>query len=58
VIIGISALICAACFGQVVLACMMHGRRRRFVIACMRCVLVLMMIVWILMTRAFPYELV
>jgi hypothetical protein len=37
--------------GQVLLACVMCGRRRRFVIAC---VLVLIMIVWILMTSCFP----
>jgi hypothetical protein len=38
VVIDISVLICAACFGRVVLACVMCGRRRRLVIACMRCV--------------------
>jgi hypothetical protein len=39
--------------GQVVLACVMCGRRR-FVIACMLRVLILMMIVWILVTPCFP----
>jgi hypothetical protein len=36
--IGISVQICVACFRRVVLACVMCGRRRRLVIACMRCV--------------------
>jgi hypothetical protein len=54
VVIDISVLICVARFGQVVLACVMCDCRRRFVIACIQCVLVLMMIVWILVTPCFP----
>jgi hypothetical protein len=34
VVIGISVLSCVACFGQVVLAYVMCGHRRRFLIAC------------------------
>jgi hypothetical protein len=54
VVIGISVPTCVACFGWVVLACMMCGHHRRFAIACMLCVLVLMVIVWILMTSCSP----
>jgi hypothetical protein len=37
--IGISAPTCVTCFGRVVLACVMCGPLRRFVMACMLCVL-------------------
>jgi hypothetical protein len=54
VVIGISVPTCVACFGQVVLACVMCCRPRRLVMACMLCVLVLMTTVWILVTLCFP----
>jgi uncharacterized membrane protein YhdT len=52
VVIGIScsALTWITCLGRVVLAGGMCGPRRMFDIACMLCVLVLIMIVWRLMT--------
>jgi hypothetical protein len=44
--------------GGLVMACMMCGRRRRFVIAGMLCVLLPVMIVWILMTSGSPVQVV
>jgi hypothetical protein len=54
VVIGIRAPTWVTCLGRVGLACGMCGPRRRFDIACMLCVLVLIMIVWILMTPYSP----
>jgi hypothetical protein len=54
VVIGIRAPTWVTCLGRVGLACGMCGPRRRFDIACMLCVLVIIMIVWILMTSCSP----
>jgi uncharacterized membrane protein YhdT len=54
VAIGISAPTWVTCLERVGLACGMCGPWRRFDIACMLFVLVLIMIVWILMTSCSP----
>jgi hypothetical protein len=54
VVIGILAPIWVTCLGRVGLVCCMCGPRRRSDLACMLCVLVLIMIVWILMTPCSP----
>jgi hypothetical protein len=54
VVIGIRAPTWVSCLGRVGLACSMCGPRRRFDVACMLCLLVLIMIVWILMTPCSP----